>query len=97
MNRSAHRGVANSKNDKSRRMCWTRRRGVGSTCYDRALGELDPEVWQTQQLERIGVPLGEQVVHFGVVFVIGHAVVREAVRGSPHGVPEITGVGFHGT
>ena len=36
--------------------------------------ELHPEVWQGQQCERVGVPLGEQVVHFGVAFVIGHAL-----------------------
>ncbi len=41
---------------------------------------LHPEVWETQQLQRVGFPLGEQVVHFCVVFVVGHAVVREAVR-----------------
>ena len=68
----------------------------GSSCYDRALGGLHPEVWETQQFERVGVPLGEQVVHFRVVFVTGHAVVRDAVRGGTHGVAEITGVGFHG-
>ena len=51
----------------------------GSSCYDRALGGLHPEVGETQQYEWVGVPLGEQVVHFRVAFVIGHAVVREAV------------------
>ena len=75
---STHSLVASSKNDKSRRACWTRRRGVCSSCYDRSLGGLHPEVWQTQQFERVGVPLGEQVVYFRVVFVIGHAVVRDA-------------------
>ena len=52
----------------------------GSSCYDRALGGLHPEVGETQQFERVGFPLGEEVVHFGVVVVIGHAVVRDAVR-----------------
>ncbi len=49
-----------------------------NSCYDRLLGELVPEVGETQQSERVGVPLGEQVVHFRVVSVIGHVVVREA-------------------
>ena len=43
-------------------------------------GTTIPEVWETQQFERVRFPLGEQVVHFRVVFVIGHAVVREAIR-----------------
>jgi hypothetical protein len=30
-----------------------------------------------------------------VVLVIGHVVVREAVREGTHGVAEITGMGFH--
>ena len=68
----------------------------GSSCYDRALGGLRPEVWETQQFERVGVPLGEQVVHFGVAWLslaTRLSVMRFA--GSPHGVAEITGVGFH--
>jgi hypothetical protein len=43
----------------------------GSSCYDRALGGLNPEVWKTRQLQRVILPLGEQIVHFRVVFVIG--------------------------
>ncbi len=54
-----------------------------------------PRSGKLNSCERVGFPLGEQVVHFRVVFVIGHAVVREAIRGGTHGVAEITGVGFH--
>ena len=36
----------------------------GSSCYDRALGGLCSEAWDTQQFERVGFPLGEDVVHF---------------------------------
>ena len=53
----------------------------GNSCFDRSLGGLRTEVWETQQFERVGVPLGEQVVHFRVVFVIGHVVVCEATDG----------------
>jgi len=68
----------------------------GGLCYDRALGGLHPEVGETDQFERVGFPLGEQVVHFRVVFVVGPTVVaRDAVRCGTHGVAEITGVGFH--
>ena len=41
-----------------------------SSCYDRALGGLHPEVWETQQFERVGFPLGEQVVHFSLAAVV---------------------------
>ena len=58
---------------------WTGQHGQQVGRATRPLSELDPEVWDTQQFERVGVPLGEQVVHFRVVFVIGHAVVRDAV------------------
>ena len=54
--------TAGANHYESRQACWTRRRGRCS-CYDRSLGALHPEVWQTQQFERVGFPLGEQVVH----------------------------------
>ena len=41
----------------------------GSSCCDRSLGGLRPEVWETQQFERVGVPLGEEVVHFRVAWL----------------------------
>ena len=47
----------------------------GRSCFDITLGGLHSEVWETQKFERVGVPLGEQVVHFRVVFVIGRTVV----------------------
>ena len=42
----------------------------GSSCYDRSRGGIHPEVRETEQFERVGFPLGEEVVHFRVVFVI---------------------------
>jgi len=61
----------------------------GSSCYERSLGGLNPEVGETHQFERVGVPLGEQVVHFRMVFVVGHAVVRDADAslGFTHSMP----------
>ncbi len=43
---------------------------------------LHPEVWKSQQLQRVGFPLGEQVVHFGLAMIVAgpKRVVREAVR-----------------
>ncbi len=38
----------------------------GSSCFDRTFGRLDSEVWQTQQFERVGVPLSEEIVHLGL-------------------------------
>ena len=36
----------------------------------RSLGGPDPEVWETQQLQRVGFPLGEQIVHFSLAMVV---------------------------
>ena len=52
----------------------------GGSCYDKTLGGLHTEVWKAEQLQRVGVPLGEQVVDFGLAMVVtGQAVVRESV------------------
>ena len=88
--------AARASSNARRRACETRRRGV-LRFYDRALGGLLPEVGQTHQFERIGVPLGEEVVDFGLTMVVTGPprVVPEAVCGSTDGVAEITRVGFH--
>ena len=51
------------------------RRRVVAVRVTQSTRELHPEVGQTQQFERVGFPLGEQVVHFRVVFVAGQVRV----------------------
>jgi hypothetical protein len=41
----------------------------GSSCHDRALGGLHPEIGETHQFARVGFPLGEQVVHCSLAVV----------------------------
>jgi hypothetical protein len=52
----------------------------GGSCYDRALGGLYPEVWQAQQFERIGFPLGEQVVNLRLAVVVSLAQRESSAR-----------------
>ena len=48
--------------------------------YDRALGGLRPEAWEIEQLQRVGFPLGEQIVHFNLTAVVTSrsGIVRDA-------------------
>ena len=47
------------------------------------------QLWDIQQLQRVGLPLGEQVVHFGLTVVVARptGVVRR-----PHADAEIVSV-----
>ena len=70
---------------------------VTVSTYGDMIVSLCVQAWQTRQFERVGVPLGEQVVHIGLAVVVSGptVVTREVVRRGTDGVAEITGVVFH--